>query len=55
MKVTAIPMGFGVMWLTYRHGLGKKWPFVRTPAFRFLLMALAVAAGTYIGILLDAK
>src|SRR5580698_4438899 len=55
LMADVIPSVFGIPWLTYRHGLGKKWPFVRTPAFRLLVMAVAAATGTYIGVLLNAK
>jgi hypothetical protein len=55
--IDAIPLGFGVIWLTYRYGeaLAKKCPFVRTTRFRLLVMMLSLAYGTIVGILLNAK
>jgi hypothetical protein len=53
----AIPVVFGVIWLTYRYGeaLAKKWPFVRTLRFRLLVMTCALLYGAFISILLNGK
>jgi hypothetical protein len=52
-----IPCPIGVAWLMSRHGeaLAAKWPFMRTLAFRLIMMASGLLYGTVLSVLLSRK
>jgi len=57
LMLDGIPGVLGSIWLICRYGMAasRRYPFILTLRFRLLLWAAAIAYGSYISVLLNAK